>query len=146
MHMAATTRETAQALWSSWIALWNGDLAQAEHILATDFAVHVTVVGADETAVQGAQGLADWVGLFRTLFGEPTFTVHVGPLIDGDLLCGRWQVRGHYAGGMPGATAAPGTPVAFTGTDVLRIDDGLLAEYWLNSDVHVMAAQLGIIA
>ena len=45
---------------------------------------------------------------------------------------------------MPGGTAAPGSPVDFTGTDILRIEGGLLAEYWLNSDVHVMAAQLGM--
>lgn len=43
---------------------------------------------------------------------------------------------------MPGATAAVGTPVAFAGTDILRIKDGRITDYWLNSDVHVMAAQL----
>jgi hypothetical protein len=47
---------------------------------------------------------------------------------------------------MSGATAAPGSPVDFTGTDILHIEGGLLAEYWLNSDVHVMAAQLGMTA
>lgn len=139
-----TTTATAQALWEKWTALWNGDLSQAEHILTTDFTVHAAVVGTDESAVQGARGIVGWVGRLRALLGEPTFTVQVGPVIDGDLLCGRWQVHGHYAGGMPGATASPGTPVAFTGTDVLRIDNGRLAEYWVNSDVHVMAAQLGI--
>ncbi|GLY64244.1 ester cyclase [Amycolatopsis taiwanensis] len=146
MRSAATTHDTAQVLWEKWTALWNGDLSQAEQVLATDFTLHVAVVGADEGTVQGTQGLVDWISLLRTLLGGPTFTVQVGPLIDGDLLCGRWQIQGHYAGGMPGATAAPGTPIAFTGTDILRVDNGLLAEYWLNSDVHVMSAQLGIIA
>jgi len=45
---------------------------------------------------------------------------------------------------MPAATAAPGSQVDFTGTGIFRIGNGLLAEYWLNSDVHVMAAQLGM--
>jgi hypothetical protein len=73
-------------------------------------------------------------------------TVEVRPIIDGDLVCGRWHLQGGYAGGMPGATAAPGSRVDFTGTDILRIAGGVFAEYWLNSDVHVMAAQLGMTA
>ena len=56
----------------------------------------------------------------------------------------RPHLQSQYAGGMPAATAAPGSQVDFTGTDVFRIDNGLLAEYWLNSDVHVMVAQLGM--
>lgn len=39
-----------------------------------------------------------------------------------------------------------GTPVAFTGTDVLRIADGRLAEYWVNSDIHVLLADLQVSA
>jgi SnoaL-like polyketide cyclase len=126
--------------------LWNGDLPQAEQILATDLTVNAAIVGVDGAAVQGARGVAGWVALLRKALGEPVFTQQVGPIIDGDLICGRWHLRGQYAGGMPGATAAPGSPVDFTGTDILRIEGGLLAEYWLNSDVHVMAAQLGMTA
>lgn len=133
-----------ETLWQQWIALWNGDLSQAEEILAPDMAMHAAVIGVDEAAIQGAQGIAGWVTLLRSALGEPTFTVQVGPIIDGDLVCGRWEVHGHYAGGMPGATAAVGTPVDFTGTDVLRIENGRFAEYWINSDVHMMAAQLGL--
>lgn len=144
MNTAATDRDTAQALWQGWVELWNGDLSQAERILAADFTVNAAIVGVDGTAVQGAGGLSGWVALLRKALGEPAFTVQVGPMIDGSLVCGRWHVQGHYAGGMPGASAAPGSPVDFTGTDILRIDNGFLAEYWLNSDVHVMAAQLGM--
>jgi hypothetical protein len=54
----------------------------------------------------------------------------------------RPHLQRQYAGGMPTATAAPRSQVDFTGTDVFRIHNGLLAEYWLNSDVHVMVAQL----
>jgi len=146
MSTAVTYRDTAHALWQGWVELWNGDLSRAERILAADFTVNAAIVGVDGGAVQGASGLAGWVALLRTALGEPTFTVEVGPIIDGDLVGGHWRVQGRYAGGMPGATAAPGTPVDFTGTDILRIDGGVLAEYWVNSDVHVMAAQLGMTA
>ena len=146
MNTTATGRDTAQSLWQGWVELWNGDLPQAEQILAADLAVNAAIVGVDGAAVQGARGVAGWVAMLRKALGEPVFTVQVGPIIDGNLICGRWHLRGQYAGGMPGATAAPGSPVDFTGTDILRIEGGLLAEYWLNSDVHVMAAQLGMTA
>jgi hypothetical protein len=145
-NITAASRDTAQALWQKWTALWNGDLSLAEQILAADLTVHAAVIGTDDAAVQGAHGMIGWITQLRALLSEPTFTVQVGPVIDGNLLCGRWQVHGRYAGEMPGATAVPGTPVVFTGTDVLRIENALLAEYWVNSDVHVMAAQLGLTA
>jgi hypothetical protein len=50
------------------------------------------------------------------------------------------------APGMPGATAPIGTRVDFTGTDTLRVQHGRLAEYWVNSDVHVLLAQLQVTA
>jgi hypothetical protein len=146
MNTATTDRATALALWQGWGDLWNGDLSQAEQILTAGFTVNAAIVGVDGASVQGRQGVAGWVALLRKALGEPVFTVEVGPIIDGDLVCGRWHLRGEYAGGMPGATAAPGSRVDFTGTDILRIAGGVFAEYWLNSDVHVMAAQLGMTA
>lgn len=37
-----------------------------------------------------------------------------------------------------------GAPVEFTGTIFLRLVDGRIDEYWINSDVHVMLAQLKV--
>src|SRR5262245_56056816 len=144
MNTAATSRDTALALWQRWGELWNGDLSQAEQILASGLTVHAAIVGVDGAAVQGARGVAGWVALLRKALGEPAFTLEVGPIIDGNLLCGRWHLQGQYAGGMPGATAAPGSRVDSPGTAILRIDNGLRAADSLDSDVHVMAAQLGM--
>jgi hypothetical protein len=96
-------------------------------------------------------------GIRRSLPGslliKPRARTDAGLALPGDtadaastatLICGRWHFQGQYAGGMPAAAATPGSQVDFTGTDILRIDNGLLAEYWLNSDVHVMTAQLGM--
>lgn len=46
MNTAATNRETALALWQGWTELWNGNLPQAEQILAADFAVNAAIIGA----------------------------------------------------------------------------------------------------
>jgi len=57
----------------------------------------------------------------------------------------RWKAHGNYAGGFPGAPAeAAGRLLTFTGTDILRIADGKLAEYWANADSLLFFQQLGI--
>ena len=82
MNTAATSRDTALALWQRWGELWNGDLSQAEQILASGLTVHAAIVGVDGAAVQGARGVAGWVALLRKALGEPAFTLEVGPIID----------------------------------------------------------------
>ena len=143
MTASETDLATALDLWQGWLELWNGDLAQAERIVAPGLVTHAALVGGG-TGIPGRDGLVGWIRMLRDLLSEPVFSVEVGPVTDGRLLGGRWSVAGHYAGGFPGATAAVGTPMSFTGTDTLRIEDGRLAEYWLNSDTHVMLAQLGV--
>jgi SnoaL-like polyketide cyclase len=57
----------------------------------------------------------------------------------------RWRARGTYRGGFPGASPeAAGREVTFTGTDTLRIADGMLAEYWANADSLLFFQQLGV--
>ena len=55
----------------------------------------------------------------------------------------RWTARGRYAGGFPGATAPEGTEVVFGGIDIMRVEDGRLAEYWVSSDGIAFMQQLG---
>jgi predicted ester cyclase len=54
----------------------------------------------------------------------------------------RWTGRGSYKGGMPGATAPAGTRVSFGGHDLLRVDEGRFAEYWVISEAEQLLAQL----
>ena len=67
----------------------------------------------------------------------------LGPVVEGDLVAARWAGRGRYRGGMPGATAAAGTPVAFGGIDLLRAHGDRFAEYWVSSDGLALMGQLG---
>jgi predicted ester cyclase len=71
------------------------------------------------------------------------FVVHQARVVEGDLVAAGWAGRGRYTGGIPGATAAAGTPVAFGGIDLLRARDGRFAEYWVSSDGLQLMAQLG---
>jgi hypothetical protein len=97
--------------------------------------------GSNLSALKGPDGLTGWVAQIRAAF-DVTYAVEVGPIMQDDLIAVRWICSGPYNGGFPGATAEPGSPIAFAGTDMLRIEDGRIAEYWVNSDIHVMLAQL----
>jgi len=109
--------------------------------------VHAALIdGSASSTLRGPEGLAARIAQIRAAFPDLTFTTEVGPLRDGEFLIGRWRADGHYAGGFPGATAALGTAIAFTGTDILRLSGGRLAEYWLNGDTLSLLRQLGVVA
>jgi predicted ester cyclase len=57
----------------------------------------------------------------------------------------QWRARGTYAGGFPGVSPdAVGREVTFTGTDILRVADGMIAEYWGDADSLLFIQQLGV--
>jgi predicted ester cyclase len=143
--MSETTANTAE-LWQQWADLWNGKAGTSE-LVAPEFTVHAALTdGSPSSALRGPEGLAAMIAQIRAAFPDLTFTTEVGPLRDGEFLIGRWRADGHYAGGFPGATAAVGTAIALTGTDILRLGGGQLAEYWLNGDTLDLLRQLGAVA
>jgi len=151
--MTATTTalpdlgRTHEQLTRSWLALWNGEHAAAEELLAPGFQLHAAMMdGGDGSAVDGPRALVGWIASTRAAVPDLTFSIQVGPIVDGDLIALRWRAEGTYAGGMPGAGAPVGTGVDFTGTDVLRVAGGRLAEYWVNSDTLLLLTQLQAVA
>ena len=142
---STSTRVDQRALWQDWVHLWNGDYAQADRIISSEFRVHVALLdGSSEDAIRGPGGLTRWIKDSRGIFSDLKFNMQVGPLIDGQYIVGRWEATGPYKGGMPGATAAPGTDVTFTGTDIVLVKGGKIVEYWLNADSASLLAQLGV--
>lgn len=132
------------AIIDAWLNLWNGDLSIAPTLVTPDFHLHAaTTDGSDLSTLKGPEGLAGWIAQIRAAC-DVTYAVEVGPIAEANLLAVRWTCTGTYLGGFPGAKAAPGTPIAFTGTDILRVADGRLAEYWVNSDMHVLLSQLQV--
>lgn len=142
---STSSRADQRALWNNWVQLWNGDYAQADRIISPDFRVNVALLdGSSDDAIRGPEGLTQWIKQSRGPFNDFELTTRVGPLIDGKYVVGRWEATGTYKGGFPGATAEPGTAVTFEGTDILRVEDGEVAEYWLNSDTASLLAQLEV--
>lgn len=80
----------------------------------------------------------------RSLMSDLVFSVEVGPIVDGDHVVVRWVATGRYGGGVPGAGAAVGTAVSFHGTDILRVADDQVVEYWLNADSLDLMTQLQV--
>jgi predicted ester cyclase len=116
----------------------------AEQILTPDFVIHQAraAPGGSED-VRGPQAAVELVRMGRAPFSELTIALEVGPIVEGDMVAARWSARVVYASGLPGATAAPGTVVTFGGIDILRVQDGRFAEYWVSSDGLALMGQLG---
>lgn len=139
------TTPVPQQLLNGWLTLWNGVYTSADDLVATDFRLHAALLdGGDGGAVRGPDALVDWIDRTRAPFTELVFSVQVGPITDRDHLVIRWEAVGTYGGGFPGATAPAGTAIRFTGIDILRIEHAKVTEYWVNSDMHVLLATLGV--
>ncbi|TQS47054.1 ester cyclase [Cryptosporangium phraense] len=132
------------ALAQAWADLWNGNLSQTPKIIAENFVSHAApLFGGAPGDAAGRESLEAWVGGAHQVFSGLTFEIQVGPIADGDFVVVRWLARGTYAGALPGTPAEP-REVSFSGTDILRLEDGLIAEYWANADSLWVAQQIGL--
>ncbi|WIX98673.1 ester cyclase [Amycolatopsis mongoliensis] len=139
-HTAARNPRT---MFATWVTVWNGDTAKASSIISPDFRVHAALLdGTDGSSLRGVEGLVGLVDQIRSVCTDLRFDLEVGPLADGRYVSARWVATGTYAGGFPGAKAAPGTVITYSGTDTLRLEHGKFAEYWLNADTLSLLQQL----
>jgi predicted ester cyclase len=136
-----TASDDARRLYQRWMEMWNGDLAAADEIFAADCVAHPAPTTTGEPPVfRGPDEMQKFVEMGRAIFDEVTFRAEENPIVEGNRLACRWASVGTYAGGMPGASAEPGTTITFRGIDVWRLEDGKVAEYWVASDgLHLMA-------
>ncbi|MFG1942563.1 ester cyclase [Nonomuraea sp. NPDC048826] len=126
-------------LYERWLlTMWQGDFSLAHELVTPDFTGHWP--GMD---VRGPDQLIDMLRQGHEPFDDVTLSLDVGPIVDGDRVAARWTFAGAYRGGMPGATAAPGTRIAFNGHDILRAEGDRFAEYWVISDIPSLSRQLG---
>ena len=143
------SREDMQQLWSQWSDLWNGDLAIANQIIAPSFVAHFAPAGnTTPENVHGPDGVAGWISQSFAAYSTYSVTTIVGPIIDGNMMAGRWTISGTHQGKAAGAippTPAAGNDVFFDGTDMLRVEGGQLVEYWVSSDTLSLLQQIGAI-
>jgi predicted ester cyclase len=139
---------SAKTLAQEWAELWNGRLELADRIISSGFVSHAApLTGGPVADSVGREALKQWIGGIHMILQDARFTIEVGPIADGDMLVVRWVVTGVNTGGMPGGdSATAGRTVSFAGTDILRLDGDLIAEYWVNADIVWFFQQLGITA
>ena len=142
----STYPNTHKDIWDRWIALWNGDLTVADDLLADELRVNSPKLSpaVDPSQIRDRAGAVALIGGVQAMARLRYETV-VGPIGDGDHVTGGWAFTGTYNGGMPGATAAPGTPLANTGIDILRIEQGRVVEWWSAAENLTLLATLGLI-
>src|SRR4051812_29944478 len=105
------------ALYTAWLlGLWHGDEAVADVLIAEDFAGHWP-----DRSVAGRAELVAVIRETRGMFSELSFQIELGPLCDGDMVAARWSGEG---------VDATGDAVRFLGHDLLRVEDGVIAEFW----------------
>jgi hypothetical protein len=116
----------------AWADLWNGDLSLVESTVSEDFVSHAApLLGGPPQDHTGRGNLAEWVrGAHENLPGL-RFTVQVGPIVQEPFHVLRW----HAVAG----------DISFYGTDILRVADGRIVEYWANADSLWAAQQLGLV-
>jgi predicted ester cyclase len=145
--MAYQASEYLRALYDRWSAMWRGDFSHAEDILDPGFVVHqARPDGTDSEAITGPARLLPEIEQTMAAFGDIAITVDLGPIVDGDLIAARWTMRATYTGGIPHATAPAGTKIAFSGHDILRVDNGKFVEYWTCTDILDGLGQLGAVS
>ncbi|MGI3902241.1 MAG: ester cyclase [Janthinobacterium lividum] len=116
-----------------WLELWNGKAEILREIVSETIVTHAVLVGqVTEEPMTGRDALGGWIAQTHAAMPNLRFSIEVGPLVDGDLIALRWRVRGPH-----GAMR-----IDFTGTDILRIEDGRIVEYWVNSDTVLMLQQM----
>ncbi|MFC8144325.1 ester cyclase [Streptomyces paradoxus] len=145
--MSTLSTERMSELYGHWTALWRGDFTRADEILDPGFVVHqARPDGSDSEAVTGPARLLPEIEQTMAAFGDIAITVDLGPIVQGDLIAARWTLRARYTGGLHHATAPVGTPVAFSGHDILRVSGGRFVAYWTCTDVLAGLAQLGAVS
>jgi steroid delta-isomerase-like uncharacterized protein len=127
----ALFRRIPEEVWSK------GDMAAADVILSAGFVNHNPAFGNAPTR----DGYKQTVLQFRQAFPDLTMTVE-DVIAEGDRVTLRCRVGGTHLGRF-GAFPASGRAVEFTLTATGRIDDGQVAELWVNGDLMTLLQQLG---
>jgi len=113
--------------WNSWLAMWHGDTAIATEIIADGFVVHVPpTLGTDTATLTSPAGMNQWIAELHAGKRDVVYVATVGPLFDGELIAARWEATSEVI--------ETGARRRTVGTDILRVADGMLVEYWLMLD------------
>lgn len=120
----------------------NGDMALVSELTAPGAVDHSTVGGIDHSTI-GPESFKQIVTMFRTAMPDAHLTIE-DEIAEGDRVVHRWRLQGTHQGPLMGIPPT-GKRLTFTGTTVVRMANGKLAERWANVDELGLLQQLGVV-
>ena len=115
-----------------------GDLDAANKLLAPNFILHVPI-----PCSPGIQGINDVIMACRAVFEDLNVTVE-DMVAEGDKVAARFTAHGTHNGAFMGLPPT-GKPIAMTGMEIFRIENGRIAELWGEANLLGLMQQLGIL-
>lgn len=121
---------------------WGGNLAIVDELIAPDGVDHSTV-GGENKVETGPESFKQIIGMFREGMPDCQMTVE-DEIAEGDRVVHRWKIVGTNRNPIMGIPAT-GKRITLTGTTIVRVADGKIAERWANVDQLGLLQQLGAI-
>jgi hypothetical protein len=120
-------RDFGITLFDEWTAMWNGELALAEKIMAPEFTLrYAQPNGSEYDDIHDPRALAAKIAEFREQRAGIRFAPQGEPVVEMDDTRTGLVARPYGAE----STGPDGVTVAISGTDVLRTVAGVITEVW----------------
>ncbi len=108
--------------------VWNGaanDLSAIDELMTDDYQIHSAM-----KTISGRDAFQQWVADFQTVLTSARNEIlEVFANVSGDRVVARWMCSGFNNGIF--ALPADGRPVMFSGIAIWRVENGRLAECWI---------------
>jgi steroid delta-isomerase-like uncharacterized protein len=117
----------------------HGNLAVIDDVFSPNVIDHAAL----SEAASGVESIKHDFASIHIAFPELRYTIN-DLLADGDKVVVRWTVHGVHHGEFAGIPPT-GQQVTLSGTDIVRIVDGKVAEVWEHADMLGLLHQLGAV-
>lgn len=135
--MQTETNTTVASRW--YEEVFNaGNLALIDELFAPNFVDHDP-----SNPLPGLEGVRQLVSMYRGAFPDLHLTIE-DEITGGDKVVTRFTGRGTHRGPLMGIPPT-GKRVTITAIDILRFENGRIAEHWGNQDLLGMMRQIGVI-
>ena len=114
-----------------------GNLAAAGELLSPNFSLHTPLPSSP-----GIQGMKETITACRAAFEHLDVTVK-DMVAEGDKVAARFTACGTHQGSFMNLPPT-GKPITMTGIEIVRIEDGKIAELWGEANLLGLMVQLGI--
>jgi steroid delta-isomerase-like uncharacterized protein len=120
----------------------NGNFAVVDELIPEDALDYSMIPG--KPADKGPASFKGIIGMFRASMPDIKLTI-LDDFGSGDKICHRWVLTGNHTGEPLMGVPASGKEISFSGTTIVRVEDGKIMERWSNVDIFGVAVQLGLV-